>query len=115
MTTLCHASQFQSHIGAFQWLVSLGRFDILQAIQSLGRFRATPSIGHLERAKRIYGYLCKYKNVAIRFPTSIPDFSDLPEQEYDWMKTVYGNCQEEIPDDAPTILGIKYAQRPMLM
>ena len=60
MTTLCdgsQTSQFQSHIGAFQWLISLGCFDILQAVQSLGRFRAAPRVGHLERTKSIYRYL----------------------------------------------------------
>ena len=70
MTTLCdesQTSQFQSQIGAFQWLVSLRHFDILQAVQSLGRFWAAPRNRHLEHAKRIYGYLHKYKHAAIQF------------------------------------------------
>jgi hypothetical protein len=49
--------QFQSLIGAMQWAVSIGRLDIATAVMSLSSFRAMPRRGHLERAKRIYGYL----------------------------------------------------------
>jgi hypothetical protein len=49
--------QFQSLIGAMQWAVSIGRLDIVTAVMSLSSFRAMPRRGHLERAKRIYGYL----------------------------------------------------------
>ena len=40
--------QFQSVIGAMQWLITLCRFDIGHAVMSLGRFRTAPRIGHLE-------------------------------------------------------------------
>jgi hypothetical protein len=49
--------QFQSLIGAMQWAVSIGRLDIATAVMSLSSFHAMPRRGHLERAKRIYGYL----------------------------------------------------------
>ena len=98
-------SQFQSHIGAFQWLVSLGRFDILQAVQSLGRFCAEPCKGHLQCTKDLYGYLRKYKQAAIWFQTGMPDLSELPEQKYSWMHSIYGDVREELPDDMPTPLG----------
>jgi hypothetical protein len=53
--------QFQSLIGAMQWAVLIGRLDIATAVMSLSSFRAMPRRGHLERAKRIYGYLRKMK------------------------------------------------------
>jgi hypothetical protein len=49
--------QFQSLIGAMQWAVSIRRLDIATAVMSLSSFCAMPMRGHLERAKRIYGYL----------------------------------------------------------
>ena len=53
-------NQFQTLIGQLQWLISLGRFDIAVHVMSLSRFRAQPMKGHLDRAKRIVGYLhCK--------------------------------------------------------
>jgi hypothetical protein len=49
--------QFQSLIGAMQWAVLIGRLDIATAVMSLSSFRTMPRRSHLERAKRIYGYL----------------------------------------------------------
>ena len=98
-------AQYQSLIGALQWLVSLGRFDIAQAVMTMGRFRAAPRQGHMDRIKRIYGYIRKFDSGAIRFRTDTPDYSHLPDQSYDWMYTVYGNVTEELPDNMPTPLG----------
>jgi hypothetical protein len=37
----------------------------------------------------------------IRFRTEEPDFSNLPTQEFDWTRSVYGDVKELIPNDAP--------------
>ena len=50
---------------------------------SLSRFRAQPRKGHLDRAKRIVGYLLFLPDGAIRLRTGEPDFSSLKDQEYD--------------------------------
>ena len=39
-------------------------------------------IGHLERMKRLYGYLAKTKHFAIRYRTKEPDYSHLPKHGY---------------------------------
>jgi hypothetical protein len=44
-------TQYLSLIGQLQWLISMGRFDIMQAVVALSTFRAQPRIGHLERSK----------------------------------------------------------------
>ena len=61
--------QFQTLIGQLQWLISLGCFDIAVHVMSLSRFRAQPRKGHLDRAKRIVGYLLFLPDGAIRFRT----------------------------------------------
>jgi hypothetical protein len=48
-----------------QWAVLIGRLDIATAVMSLSSFCAMPRRGHLERAKRIYGYLRKMKEARI--------------------------------------------------
>ena len=71
-------------------------------------YRTAPRIGHLERVKRIVGYLHKYPHAAIRFRTGIPNFEDefgAKPVEYDWMETVYGNPKEQIPHNAPPTRG----------
>src|SRR5919202_4252209 len=99
--------QYQSMIGALQWTVSLGRFDILSAVMTMSRFRIAPRQGHLDRLKRIYGYLKKFKNGAIRFRTNMPDYSMLEPNVYDWSSSVYNldNSVDELPNDMPPALG----------
>ena len=58
---------YQSLIGSMQWAITLGRYDIQCAVMTLSRFCAMPRKGHLEQAKRVYGYLNKFKDFMIRF------------------------------------------------
>jgi hypothetical protein len=97
--------QYQSLIGAMQWAISIGRIDIATAVMSLSSFRAMPRRGHLERAKKIYGYLRKMKEARIRILTQEPDFSDYQDPEYDWASSVYGDVKELIPEDIPKAMG----------
>jgi Reverse transcriptase (RNA-dependent DNA polymerase) len=97
--------RYQTMIGCLQWAVSLGRFDIQTATMTMSRFRSAPRQGHLDRLKRIYGYLKKFSSAAIQVRTLIPDLGNLPDQDFDWCYTVYGNVHELIPTDAPNPLG----------
>jgi hypothetical protein len=96
---------YQSMIGALQWLISLGRFDIFTATMTMSRFRVEPRKGHLDRLKRIYGYIKKWKHGGIRYRTSEPDYSYLPQQLFTWAKSTYGQVKEAIPQDVPKSLG----------
>ena len=70
-------------IGKLQWAVTLGQFDILAHVMSMSQFILPPKIGHVEKMKRLYGYLSKTKQYAIRYMTELPDYSHLPVQEFD--------------------------------
>ena len=96
---------YQSLIGALQWTVQIGRFDVSTAVMTMSRFRAAPRKGHLERVKRIHGYLYKMKNGIIRIRTEEPDFESFPDNQYDWAYTCYHGAKEEEPEDAPTPRG----------
>ncbi|GKZ00699.1 hypothetical protein MPSEU_001021900 [Mayamaea pseudoterrestris] len=91
--------QYQSLIGALQWAVTLCRLDIHCAVMTLGRFRCAPRRGHLDRAKRVCGYLAEYPDAAIRFRTKIVDHGE--PTKYDWLQSVYGNSSEELPWNMP--------------
>ena len=101
-------AKFQSMIGACQWMISLCRLDLAHAIISLSRFRHAPRKGHLDRLKRVCGYIRKFPQAAIRIRTGIPNhetvFGEHPEQ-HSWMETVYGNPTEEIPANMPVPKG----------
>ena len=92
---------YQSMIGALQWMVTIGRFDIITAVMTMSGFRVAPRKGHLERLQRIYGYLSKMRHAGIRIRTEEPDYSDLPNLEHDWARSVYGEIVELIPQDIP--------------
>jgi Reverse transcriptase (RNA-dependent DNA polymerase) len=96
---------YQSLIGALQWVIQIGRFDITTHVMTLSRFRAAPRHGHLDRVKRIYGYLSKMRHGVIRIRTELPDYSVIPEKTYDWDYTCYEGAEELIPDDMPRPLG----------
>jgi hypothetical protein len=97
--------RFQSMIGALQWVIQIGRFDVATAVMTLSSFRANPRQGHLDRLKRIYGYLYKMRNATIRVRTDVPDYSALPDKVYDWEQSVYAGAEEEVPNDCPEPLG----------
>ena len=67
----------------------------------MSRFRVQPKIGHLDRLKRIYGYIRKFPDAYIRIRTGIPDLPNTTQAPQDWSHSVYGNVREQIPSDAP--------------
>ena len=76
-------TQYQSLVGQLQWAISLGRIDVSTAVMTMSGFRSAPRIGHLNRVKRICGYLLKMKDGCIRFRTGLPDYSDVTIPTYD--------------------------------
>ena len=120
-------TKFMCMVGQLQWAVTLGRYDILAHVMTMSRFRLAPKVGHIERMKRIYGYLrylfnditidpgpiilkkrmkriygylSRTKHYALRFRPNEPNYMHLPDLEYDWTR-IYGDVIEEIPKDAP--------------
>jgi hypothetical protein len=95
-------SQYMSCIGALQWAVTLGRFELLIGVTTLASFRVAPRVGHMERVKRMYGFLRKRPDAAIRFRTGIPNHERSAKPViHDWTQTVYGKISEELPSDMP--------------
>ena len=92
-------------VGQLQWLATLGRFDLHAQVATMSRFRAPPRQGQMDRLKRIYANAIRTKDYAVRFITDQPDYSFLPEQDFDWTYSVYDYVHEIIPDDMPEPLG----------
>ncbi len=72
---------------------------------TMSSFRSAPREGHLERLKTICGYLSKMRHGTIRIRTELPDYSEIPREEYEWEFSVYGGAKEMIPENAPEPLG----------
>ena len=99
------APKYLTMVGQLQWLVTLGRFDIHAQAATMSRFRAAPRQGHMDRFKRIKSYAIRTKDYAIRFRTDQPDYSFLPDHDFEWTYIVYGIVQEILPDDMPDAIG----------
>ena len=97
--------QYQSIIGSLQWAVQLGRLDVTTAVMTMSSFRTAPRLGHLNRLKRIMGYLARMRNATVRIRTGLPDYSDIPEAAHLWDKSIYRGAKELIPEDIPEPLG----------
>ena len=81
-------------VGQLQWLATLGQFDLHAHIATMSRFRAVPRQGHMDRLKRIYAYTIRTKDYAVRFRTDQPEYYFLPEQDFDWTYSVYGDVHK---------------------
>ena len=95
------AAKYLTMVGQLQWLVTLGRFDIHAQVATMSRFLAAHTQGHMDRLKKIYSYAIRTKDYAITFRTDQPDYSFLPDQDFEWTCSVCGNVQEILPDDMP--------------
>jgi hypothetical protein len=96
---------YQSMVRALQWAVSIGRLDITTAVMTLSSFHDQPCRGHMDHVKCVFGYLAKMKDAVIRIHMVEPDYSALPEQEFDWERSIYGNVFEILLTDALALLG----------
>ena len=104
MQKICDLDQIkhsQTIVGQPIRLSGLGRFDVAVHVMTMSRFRQQPRIGHLERLKKIIGYLANFSHGSLRFRPHEPDYSNLPHKEYDWQRTVYAGAKEEILHDIP--------------
>ena len=53
----------------------------------------------------MYAYVIRTKGYTTRFRTTQPDYSYLPDQNFDWAHIIYGHVQEIIPEDISDPLG----------
>jgi hypothetical protein len=97
--------KYKSLIGAMQWAISIGCFDIAVHVMTMSSFRASPCHGHLVQVNCMVGYLSKFHFAELCILTDEPDFSDIEVAEYDWSMSVYGNARRTVPKDAPEPLG----------
>jgi hypothetical protein len=59
----------------------------------------------LNRVKRMCGNRSKILNAVICICAKEPDYSDLPDIQYDWSRHNYGELAEVSPNDSPPPLG----------
>jgi hypothetical protein len=53
----------------------------------------------------MYRYLKMFSSAAICVRVLQPVYDELPDQQFDWCHSIYGDVEELIPKDAPCPLG----------
>ena len=91
---------YQMLIGCAQWAVTLGRYDIQYATNTLARYASCPRINHYKNLLKLFGYLKHHKKYRIEVDVHKPCYDGLKFLEHDW-KAKYPGCEDEIPDDMP--------------
>ena len=52
-------SLYQSLLGSANWIITLGRFDMNYAVNTLSRYSMAPREGHFKAMCRVFGYLTR--------------------------------------------------------
>ena len=76
------AAKHCTMVGQLQWLGTLGRFDLHAHVATMSRFRAAPRQEDKDTLKKIYAYAIRTRNYVVSFSTYQPDYSFLPEQDF---------------------------------
>ena len=95
------ATKYRAILGSANWCVTLGRFDVAYATNTLARYSMAPREGHYKQAQRIFGYLSSPPFVKGRLLID-PNYHTIAagliktSKKYDWTE-FYPNAKEEIP------------------
>ena len=97
-------SKYRMLIGSAQWAITLGRLDIMFAVQTMARFSAAPQQAHLERMLRIFGYLKHHPQLGILIDPEEHPLPPVQDIEVNWEEQ-YPCSGEELPPNMPDVKG----------
>jgi hypothetical protein len=95
---------YQGLIGVLQWIVELGRIDIIVPISLLSRYMVSPREGHLQQIYHIFAYLKQFNRSKLIFDDAETTFTDSYFHVCDWAE-YYPGAAEPIPPNVPEPLG----------
>jgi len=98
-------SRFQTGLGVLQWIVELGRLDIMTEVSMLSAHNAMPREGHLKGIYHIFSYLKGHENSRIVFDPTYPEIDDRCFNNVDW-GDFYPEATDELPPGMPEPLGL---------
>ena len=99
-------TKFKSMIGSLNWILTLGRFDIAYALNTMSRYSMAPREGHMKAMVNIFGCLQSHSKGQIIIDTNEPPVRSqaLKNTSYNWSE-FYPDACEDIPHDMPQSRG----------
>ncbi len=82
-------------------MVELIRVDICMDASGRGSMMAMPREGQLAQVYRMFSFLRCHHNAVMVFDPSEPNIDESAFPKQDWTSSAYGECKEEIPNNAP--------------
>jgi hypothetical protein len=95
-------SIYKSLLGSANWIITLGRYDIAYATNTLSRYSMAPRKGHMKAMHRVFGYLRNKFKGQLLIDVNQPPVRDNIDTTVmpDW-KEFYPDAVENIPKDRP--------------
>jgi hypothetical protein len=99
-------SKYRSLLGSANWMVTLGRFDIHYAVNTLAQYTVAPREGHLLALQRIFGYLKQHPRAMLTIDSSDPPGRKIAtfHRDCDWSE-FFPDAIEDIPNKSPDPFG----------
>ena len=94
------ANYYQSLMGVLQWMVEIGRVDMVTEVSMMASQLAMPREEHLECLFHMFAYLKIKHNSRMVFDPTYPDIDKSQFKECDW-KPFYSSAKEAVPGNAP--------------
>lgn len=93
-------SGYKSLLDSANWIITLGRFDIAYATNSLSRYSMPPRQGHMESMYKIFGYLRVLSKGKIIIDVGQPAIRETVDvsKDQDWIE-FYPDAEENTPLD----------------
>jgi hypothetical protein len=106
---LCSAkeqSKYRSLLGSANWMVTLGRFDIHYAVNTLAQYTVAPRQGHFLALQRIFGYLKQHPRAMLTIDSSDPPGRNIAtfHRDCDWSE-FFPDAIEDLPTKSPDPYG----------
>jgi hypothetical protein len=99
-----NASVYRGMIGSANWMITLGRFDVNYAVNTMSRFSMAPREGHLKAMHRLFGYLKAHPMGRLLIDPTEPDHDKYDVSDNAWTE-FYPDVEEELPGDMPVPKG----------
>ena len=99
-------SRYPSLLGSANWMITLGRFDINYAANTLAQYCVAPRLGHLQALQRIFGYLKLHPRGMLLIDNSFPSCRNQAtfHRHCDWSE-YFPDALEDVPPKAPPPFG----------
>jgi hypothetical protein len=102
-----HTSMYRALVGSANWIITLGRFDVAYASNTMARFCQKPREGHFRAMMRLFGYLKVWSKGRILVDPNYFDHSACHDEKYTTWKEFYPDAEEALPPEQPITAGMK--------